>query len=130
MAASVNESLVPAGLEPAGFGPRLAALMIDWLLCLLIASLYASPFKVAWPAVVVLVLANTFFVGLFGQTPGMRVMRVSCLSYPDGGVLGLGRGLLRAALLGLFVPAMILNSQGRGVHDRIAGSIVTSVPRS
>ncbi|WP_433794086.1 RDD family protein [Actinoplanes sp. CA-252034] len=116
--------------EAAGLGPRLGALVIDWVLCLLIASLYATPAEKAWPAVLVLVLANTFFLGLFGQTPGMRLLRVRCVSYPDGGAIGLGRGLLRAALLGLFVPAIILNSQGRGLHDRAAGSMVVSVPRS
>ena len=117
------------GLEPAGLGPRLGALVIDWVLCLLIASLYASPFEKSWPAVLVLVLANTFFLGLFGQTPGMRLLRVRCASYPDGGVIGLGRGLIRAVLLGLFIPAIVLNSQGRGLHDRLAGSIVTPAPR-
>ena len=122
-------STAPAGLEPAGLGARLAALLIDWALCLLIGSFYASPFQVAWPPVLVLVLANTFFLGLFGQTPGMRLMRIRCASYPDGGVVGLGRGLIRAVLLGLFVPAMILNSEGRGVHDRAAGSIVTRALR-
>ena len=126
MAASLNET---TGLEPAGLGPRLGALVIDWVLCLLIASLYASPFEKSWPAVLVLVLANTFFLGLFGQTPGMRLLRVRCASYPDGGVIGLGRGLIRAVLLGLFIPAILLNSQGRGLHDRLAGSIVTPAPR-
>ena len=116
--------VAPAGPEPAGLGPRLAALVIDWALCLLIASAYASPSEVAWPPVLVLVLANTFFLGLFGQTPGMRLMRVRCVSYPGGGVVGLGRGLIRALLLALFVPAMILNGDGRGVHDRVAGSMV------
>lgn len=131
MAASGNETtgLDSADANPAGLGPRLGALMIDWVLCLLIASIYASPFEKSWPAVLVLILANTFFLGLFGQTPGMRLLRIRCVSYPDGGVLGLGRGLLRAVLLGLFIPAILLNSQGRGLHDRLAGSIVTPVPR-
>lgn len=127
VAASVNESpLVPAGLEPAGLGPRLAALMIDWVLCLLVASLYASPSEKAWPAVVVLIVVNTFFIGLFGQTPGMRLLRIRCASYPDGGVLGLVRGLIRAVLLSLFIPAMIMNGEGRGVHDRVARSMVAA----
>ncbi|MEV0899339.1 RDD family protein [Actinoplanes sp. NPDC049802] len=121
MAASVNET--------AGLGPRLGALVIDWVLCLLIASLYASPSEQAWPAVLVLVAANTFFLGLFGQTPGMRLFRIRCDAYPEGGVIGLGRGLLRACLLALFVPAILLNSEGRGLHDRAAGSIVVAVPR-
>ncbi|GAA1626783.1 RDD family protein [Actinoplanes couchii] len=122
MAASKNA-------EPAGLGPRLGALVIDWVLCLLIASLYASPVEKSWPAVLVLIVANTFFLGLFGQTPGMRLMRVRCDAYPVGGVIGPVRGLLRAFLLALFVPAIILNSEGRGLHDRAAGSIVVAVPR-
>ncbi|GIE76137.1 hypothetical protein Aph02nite_20870 [Actinoplanes philippinensis] len=116
--------------EAAGLGPRLGALVIDWVLCLLIAGLYATPAEKAWPAPLLLVLANTFFLGLFGQTPGMRLFRVRCVSYADGGVIGLARGLLRAALLGLLVPAIILNSEGRGLHDRAAGSMVVSAPRS
>jgi uncharacterized RDD family membrane protein YckC len=126
----VRSATVVALNEPAGLGPRLGALVIDWILCVLIASLYASPNEKAWPAVVVLILANTFFLGLFGQTPGMRLLRVRCVSYPDGGVIGPGRGLLRAVLLGLFVPAIILNSEGRGLHDRLARSMVVGVPRS
>ncbi|MEU4691052.1 RDD family protein [Actinoplanes sp. NPDC023714] len=143
MAASVNESPVtPAGIEPAGLGPRLAAIVIDWILCLLIASFYASPSEKAWPPVLVLVVANTFFLGLFGQTPGMRLARIHCTSYmgeassragasyPDGGVIGLRRGLIRGVLLGLFIPAMIMDGQGRGLHDRAARSIVAKIPRS
>lgn len=126
MAASTNAE---ANAEPAGLGPRLGALVIDWILCLLIGSLYASPFEKSWPAVVVLIVANTFFLGFFGQTPGMRLLRVRCDSYPDGGVIGPARGLLRAVLLALFIPAIILNGQGRGLHDRAAGSIVVTVPR-
>ncbi|MEU8656696.1 RDD family protein [Actinoplanes philippinensis] len=116
--------------EAAGLGPRLGALVIDWVLCLLIAGLYATPAEKAWPAPLLLVLANTFFLGLFGQTPGMRLLRVRCVSYADGGVIGLARGLLRAVLLGLLVPAIILNSEGRGLHDRAAGSMVVAAPRS
>ncbi|WP_430789801.1 RDD family protein [Actinoplanes sp. G11-F43] len=127
MAASTNAE---ANVEPAGLGPRLGALLIDWVLCLLIAGLYASPFEKSWPAVLVLIVANTFFLGLFGQTPGMRLLRVRCESYLDGGAIGPVRGLLRAVLLALFVPALIMNGEGRGLHDRLAGSMVVSVPRS
>jgi uncharacterized RDD family membrane protein YckC len=130
VAASVNETPVtPAGLEPAGLGPRLAAIIIDWVLCLLIASIYASPSEAAWPPVVVLVVANTFFLGLFGQTPGMRLARIHCTAYPNGGVIGLRRGLIRSVLLGLFIPALIMDGQGRGLHDRAADSIVAKAAR-
>ena len=93
-------------------------------------GIYASPAEVAWPPVLILIVANTFFLGLFGQTPGMRLVRIRCASYPDGGVIGLRRGLIRGVLLGLFIPAMIMDGQGRGLHDRAAGSIVAGVRRS
>jgi uncharacterized RDD family membrane protein YckC len=115
--------------EPAGFGPRFAALMIDWALCLLVSSLYANPFAVGWPAVLLLIIVNTVFIGLFGQTPGMALGRVRCVSYADGGAIGLWRGLIRAVLLALFIPALILNSEARGLHDRAAGSIVVALPK-
>ena len=36
-------------------------------------------------------------------------------------------GLLRGLLLALLVPAMIMDGDGRGLHDRAAGSIVVDL---
>ncbi|MEV6345997.1 RDD family protein [Actinoplanes sp. NPDC051851] len=125
MAASANDAPVaPAGAEPAGGGARLVALLIDWVSCLLIASLYQDPRQVAWPAVAVLILMNTVFIGVFGQTLGMRLVRLQCVAFADGGAIGLAKGLVRAVLLAVVVPAMISDGMGRGLHDRAAGSIV------
>jgi uncharacterized RDD family membrane protein YckC len=122
------ETLDPTRSQIGGFGRRLAALMIDWALCMLLASLYADPRVTAWPPVVLLVLANTVFIGLFGQTPGMALARLRCVSVLDGGAIGLPRALLRAVLLALFVPALISDDRGRGLHDRAASSIVLRQP--
>ena len=113
-----------AGLEPAGFGPRLAALMIDWALCLVIGSLVADPRALAWPPVAALVVMNTLFIGLFGQTLGMALAGIRCISISDGGAIGLGKAFLRAVLLALLVPALIMDASRRGWHDRVAGSVV------
>ncbi|MFI1988206.1 RDD family protein [Actinoplanes sp. NPDC020271] len=129
MAASANDPPhAPARPEPAGGGQRLIALLIDWVLCLLVASLYASPYRASWPPVVLLVLVNTIFIGLFAQTPGMRLTRLRCVSYTDGGAIGLLRGLYRAVLLALLIPALIADGEGRGLHDRAAGSMVIRAP--
>ena len=113
-----------AEVEPAPFGRRFGALVIDWALCLLVAAFYANPTKVGWPAVLVLIVLNTVCIGLFGQTPGMALTGVRCISYADGGAIGLARALLRAVLLALLVPALILDANRRGLHDRAAGSVV------
>jgi uncharacterized RDD family membrane protein YckC len=115
--------------QPAPLGRRFGALVVDWILCLLVASLYADPRVLAWPPVLVLVLEYGFFVGLFGQTPGMYVTRVRCVGYADGRPIGIARALLRGALLALVIPALIMDSDRRGLHDRAAGSIIVSAPR-
>jgi uncharacterized RDD family membrane protein YckC len=115
-------------LGPAQFGRRFAALLIDWALCLMIASCYADPRVVAWPPIVVLILFNALFIGPFGRTPGMSLARIRCVSAIDGGGIGVLRGLLRGALLALLIPAIIMDADRRGLHDRAAGSIVVHLP--
>jgi uncharacterized RDD family membrane protein YckC len=116
--------------ELAPFGRRFGALFIDWGLCLLVAAFYANPMKVGWPAVLVLIVLDTVCIGLFGQTPGMALTGVRCVSYSDGGAIGLARALLRAILLALLIPAVIMNASRRGLHDRAAGSVVITKPET
>ncbi len=42
----------------------------------------------------------------------------------DGGRLGLGRVALRTVLICLVIPAVVIDSYGRGLHDRAVGSVV------
>ena len=114
--------------QPAPFGRRFGALLVDWLLCLAVSTFYADPRQVAWPPVLVLVVLNTVCIGLFGQTPGMALTRLRCVSTADGGAIGLVRAFVRAVLLALLVPAVILDANGRGLHDRAAGSVVIRKP--
>jgi uncharacterized RDD family membrane protein YckC len=115
-------------VQPANFGRRFGALLIDWALCLLVSSFYADPRVVAWPPVLVLIVLNTVGIGLFGQTPGMALARVRCISTVDGGAIGLPKALLRAVLLALLIPALIMDGDRRGLHDRAAGSWVIVKP--
>ena len=126
--------LVPAA-DPTNTPPTLArrfgALMIDWVLCLLATNLYADPIRDNWAPVLMLIAVYGFFAGLFAQTPGMWVCRLKCVSYADGGRIGILRALLRGALLGLVLPALIMDGKSRGLHDRAVGSVmVTSPPAS
>jgi uncharacterized RDD family membrane protein YckC len=125
MAASIDRDGERLPLEVASFGRRLGALLIDWLLCTLVAGLLVADLRRnPWPQLGVFVVAHAFFVGLFGQTPGMAVLRLRCVAFADGGAPGIPRALLRAVLLALVIPAMVTDGDGRGLHDRAAGSIV------
>lgn len=119
----------PDELLLANFGRRFGALLIDWALCLVAGSFYADPRGVAWPPVLVLIILNTIGIGLFGQTPGMLLAGIQCISIRDGGAIGLGKALLRAFLLALLIPAVIMDTSRRGWHDRAAGSVMITKPR-
>ncbi|MEV0645268.1 RDD family protein [Phytomonospora sp. NPDC050363] len=110
-------------VRPATLGERFLALLIDWILCLLLAVAVApQPYGNLW-ASAVLVLEYAVFIGLFTQTPGMRVAKIRCVRL-DGERLGLYRAFIRGVLLALVVPALIMDSDRRGLHDRAAESVV------
>jgi len=115
--------------ETASFGARVLALTVDWVLCLMLAGLVARPPATGYWAYPFLILEYGVFVGLYTQTPGMRLAKVRCVSTTDLGPVGLLRAVVRAVLLCLVVPALIMDSYGRGLHDRAVGSIMLNMPR-
>jgi uncharacterized RDD family membrane protein YckC len=95
---------------------RFGALLIDWILCVLVSSTFARPMVDGWAPVVVLIAEYAFFIGLFGQTPGMRLARFTCLDAQTERPVGIPRAFLRGVLLALVIPALL------GWHDRLAGT--------
>jgi uncharacterized RDD family membrane protein YckC len=90
-------------------------------------------------AVIALLWATGYFVFFWattGQTPGDRIMRIRVRQAAEDRPLSVGRSIVRffgaiLAALPLFLGyAMILfDAQRRGLHDRMARSIVVYVPR-
>jgi uncharacterized RDD family membrane protein YckC len=104
---------------------RFGALLVDWILCLLIARFIGPLSGNSWPwPSVILILEYAFFVGVFTQTPGMRVTRIRCVSVADGTPIGIPRAALRGLLLVLVIPALLMDRDRRGLHDKAAGSIM------
>jgi uncharacterized RDD family membrane protein YckC len=114
----------PHDWEPASLLSRFLALLVDWIACLLVTGTFANPRTSPWAPVAILIAEYGFFIGLFGQTPGMWLARIRCVSVDDLQPVGIPRALLRGALLALFVPALIMDQDRRGVHDRLANTVV------
>lgn len=113
----------------ASISRRFTALFVDWIPCVLIGSLVAGSYThQSWQAPAILILEYGLFVGLFAQTLGMRLLRIRCVRVDTGGPIGIPRALLRGLLLSLLIPAVVINSEGRGLHDRAVGSIVLENP--
>jgi uncharacterized RDD family membrane protein YckC len=113
----------------AGFGRRLAALTIDWLLGYLIAALVAGPDPLGTPNFNLVVLGIWFLltavpVAVFGSTAGMTVLGIRVASIDRSAVVGVPRALLRTFLVALVIPALVRDADGRGWHDRATRTIV------
>jgi uncharacterized RDD family membrane protein YckC len=109
---------------------RFAALLLDWIMCLLVAGWFAHPVGNLWTSAV-LVLEYAFFVGAFTQTPGMWLARIRCVSLDTGGAIGVPRAALRGLLLAVVVPPLIMDRRTlRGLHDRAVGSVMLSAQPS
>jgi uncharacterized RDD family membrane protein YckC len=104
-----------------GFGPRILAIVIDWLPCSVAAQLLTK--NPAFSALVLFAAITVASVGIAGRTVGHAVagLRVAQL---DGQRAGFAAAVIRTVLLCLLIPPVVYNTDGRGLHDRAAGTIV------
>jgi uncharacterized RDD family membrane protein YckC len=122
--------LPPGGVgSVAGFGRRLGALTIDWLIGYGIAAIFATPDPAVTPWFGWLVLAVWFVltvvaVAAFGASAGMTALGLRVASTDGLARPGVGRTLLRTALIAVVAPPLVRDVDGRGWHDRAAHTVV------
>lgn len=106
-------------------GRRFGALVIDWLVCLLIASALLSDGTSQstgnW-ALAVFGVMTFLTVGTVGFTPGKRLLKLRVIAM-NGDRLTVPRVFLRTVLLLLVIPPLVWDLDGRGVHDRLSGGV-------
>lgn len=65
-------------------------------------------------------------VGLLGHSLGHRLFGMQVQSM-DGDAVKPRQGLIRSVLLCLFIPALVVDKDQRGLHDRLAKSILVNI---
>jgi len=107
----------------ATIGRRLLALLIDWLLCTVIAlAVFHSRF---WTLPIF--AAETYLLtALTGFKVGKRLLGIRVVRI-DGRPVGFVWALVRTLLLLAVVPALITDHDLRGLHDRAANTIVIRI---
>jgi uncharacterized RDD family membrane protein YckC len=113
----------------ARMGRRLAALLVDWLLAYGLAALGMTlgliSLRLLSSAVLVIWLVlGVLAVRLFEFTPGQFVLGLRVASVDDRLHVGLGRAAVRGAMIALVIPALFVDVDGRGLHDRLTGTAV------
>lgn len=115
----------------ASFGARAGAFVVDVLLAGLMGGLVnvfvAEPTDVQRNVAGYLAFAVLYVLSLTvpAQTPGMRLagLRVLPLS-GSRPALSLLPAMIRTAVLASFLPALVSDRDGRGLHDKAAGTVV------
>ncbi|HEX9267841.1 MAG TPA: RDD family protein [Candidatus Limnocylindria bacterium] len=130
--------------SPAPFDARWSAYIIDGLI--IFVPMYpvvlwsvVRPDIIWWPLILWNVAPILYFMIFWsrlgrGQTLGMRIRRIR-LVREDGRDVGLGRALARAVVLhfgsglGIVPLSVLLDRDGIGLHDRLAGTHVIKLAK-
>jgi uncharacterized RDD family membrane protein YckC len=114
-------------------GRRFVALLVDWVLCYLIASgiVRHSVFTVTdahyqqaqLVALLLFIVEVYLLTAISGLTVGKRLLGLRTISV-NGGAPGFKWAALRTLLLVCVVPPCLSDRDLRGLHDRAANTIV------
>jgi uncharacterized RDD family membrane protein YckC len=118
-----------------GMGRRLLALFIDWLIAFGLARLTVNVGLMtsnqflygragATAVLLVWLVLGAIAVRLFGFTPGQFVCGLRVASVDRRVHVGIGRAVARGALIAPVVPALFVDSDGRGLQDRLTATAV------
>ncbi|MBB5957375.1 putative RDD family membrane protein YckC [Saccharothrix tamanrassetensis] len=111
----------------ASTGRRAFAILVDFALAMGVASVFSYPelprnwSLLAWFSITVIA------VGFFGFTPGHAVFGLRVARLDGAGLVGVGRAALRTLLIFPVIPAVVWDADGRGLHDKAAGTVVIRV---
>ncbi len=118
--------------EQVTLGRRLAAITLDWLACYAVVAALSggigqmspnrSPSILALFYIEVLVLTM-----LQGASLGQKIFGIRAVRFVDGGALSPIHVFIRTTLLVIVVTALTYDHDGRGIHERLSGSILKRV---
>jgi uncharacterized RDD family membrane protein YckC len=111
-------------------GRRFAALMVDWLACYFIVAASAGGLGAMAPNRSLTVLALFFaevaiLSALQGASLGHKIFGIRIVRFTDGGAISPIAALIRSALLVSVIFAITFDENGRGMHERFSGSVLT-----
>ena len=113
----------------ARFGRRLGGIAIDWAIAYGLSLLFfrekdgtANP----WITLAVFAVLTLLFELFFNASIGHLVLRMRVVPI-RGGSLAPWRPLVRTLLLCLAIPPLISDRDSRGLHDRLAGTVLVRV---
>lgn len=102
-------------------GRRLAGIAIDWTLAVGVSVAFFSYDEFA--TLIVFVALQIVFIPTIGGSIGQRLVGLRTVAL-QGGWIGVWRPVVRTLLLVLALPALVWDSDQRGFHDKVAGTVL------
>lgn len=104
----------------ASYSRRIGAVFIDWFVASGIGMIIEPGNQ--WVVLGTFLVLHFALLWLFGTTPGKRVFRVQVVQL-GGATIKLYQAAIRAILLCLVIPVLIIDRDSRGLHDKLAGTV-------
>ncbi|MFD1339303.1 RDD family protein [Microbacterium lemovicicum] len=126
------------GLPPTGsgsiahLGRRIGALAVDWVSATVIATAFLGYRSFALPdesglttfaPMAVFIVLQAIFIPTIGGSPGHRIFGLRLMRV-DREWTGLWRPIVRSLLLAIVIPAVIWDTDRRGLHDKAVGTVL------
>ena len=115
----------------ASWRARIAALIVDWAACMALAvGLFGSGVLVStgwrsWMILTIFFAESAILCTLSGGSAGQILAKIAVIRL-DRRPLGLWRSVVRAALVSLAIPALIIGPDRRGLQDLLLGTVVVN----
>lgn len=103
-----------------GLGRRILALLIDWGIAMVISNVWFD--NASWATLAIFAAMQILLLGTLGTTLGKRIVGIQVVRL-GGAWAGPVRALVRTVLLCLVVPPLMVDADGRGAHERVAGTV-------
>lgn len=113
----------------ASWRSRVAALVVDWAACMAIAvGFFGSGVLTgggwrAWMILAVFFVESAVLGAVVGGSFGQLICRIA-IARLDRRPLGFARAVLRAFLVSLALPALVVGADRRGLQDLAAGTVM------
>jgi len=112
------------------YARRMAALALDWLACYAIVAAFSGGIDQMSPnhslyVLIMFFVVTWILISLQGATLGHRIFGMKVVRFQDGAAINPLQVLIRTTLMVLVVTAVTFDDNGRGIHERLSGSVLT-----
>jgi uncharacterized RDD family membrane protein YckC len=113
-------------------GKRILALIIDWASAILVVQVIPNAPEYGTQrnsllTLIIFALEVILFTWLMGASFGQRIVGLRVKDFIKDSNPSLLQSIFRTLLIVLIIPPLLADSDGRGLHDRLAKTKITNV---